>query len=160
MANDNFCFFCKTDESKPVKQEVSGTVILPPLVFPGLDLRRKVQYHSPPSSNSFRSVAFYIENIFYLCHKTSYLHVEVYCTELSLLDSFHWLNNLIFFFVHSFLKGAFTRATKTVRFCLPSLNFKIRILESVKRRWYNNFKCYGSFTFAKMVNKTVSNSYT
>ncbi len=27
-------FFCKTDLSKPVKQEVNGTVILPPLVFP------------------------------------------------------------------------------------------------------------------------------
>jgi hypothetical protein len=26
---------CHTADSKPVKQEVSGTVILPPLVFPG-----------------------------------------------------------------------------------------------------------------------------
>ncbi len=26
---------CHTDDSKPVKQEVNGTVILPPLVFPG-----------------------------------------------------------------------------------------------------------------------------
>ncbi len=31
-----FVFICKTDQSKPVKQEVNGTVILPPLVFPGL----------------------------------------------------------------------------------------------------------------------------
>ncbi len=30
-----FVFLCKTDQSKPVKQEVNGTVILPPLVFPG-----------------------------------------------------------------------------------------------------------------------------
>jgi hypothetical protein len=30
-----FVFVCKTDLSKPVKQEVNGTVILPPLVFPG-----------------------------------------------------------------------------------------------------------------------------
>ena len=30
-----FVFICKTDESKPVKQEVSRTVIRPPLVFPG-----------------------------------------------------------------------------------------------------------------------------
>ncbi len=30
-----FVFICKTDKSKPVKQEVNGTVILPPLVFPG-----------------------------------------------------------------------------------------------------------------------------
>jgi hypothetical protein len=27
-------FICKTDQSKPVKQEVNGAVILPPLVFP------------------------------------------------------------------------------------------------------------------------------
>jgi len=27
-------FICKTDQSKPVKQEVNGTVIFPPLVFP------------------------------------------------------------------------------------------------------------------------------
>ncbi len=26
---------CRTADSKPVKQEVNGTVILPPLVFPG-----------------------------------------------------------------------------------------------------------------------------
>ncbi len=26
---------CRTTDSKPVKQEVNGTVILPPLVFPG-----------------------------------------------------------------------------------------------------------------------------
>ncbi len=26
---------CHTDDSKPVKQEVNSTVILPPLVFPG-----------------------------------------------------------------------------------------------------------------------------
>jgi len=30
-----FVFICKTDYSKPVKQEVNSTVILPPLVFPG-----------------------------------------------------------------------------------------------------------------------------
>ncbi len=29
-----FVFIYKTDYSKPVKQEVNGTVILPPLVFP------------------------------------------------------------------------------------------------------------------------------
>jgi hypothetical protein len=32
-----FVFICKTD-SKPVKQEVNSTVILPPLVFPGTSL--------------------------------------------------------------------------------------------------------------------------
>ncbi len=30
-----FVFICKTDQSKPVKQEVNGIVIPPPLVFPG-----------------------------------------------------------------------------------------------------------------------------
>jgi hypothetical protein len=30
-----FVFICKTDKSKPVKQEVNGTVILPPIVFLG-----------------------------------------------------------------------------------------------------------------------------
>ncbi len=29
---------CHTADSKQVKQEVNGTVILPPLVFPGYDL--------------------------------------------------------------------------------------------------------------------------
>jgi hypothetical protein len=29
-----FVFICKTDLSKPVKQEVNGTVILPLLLFP------------------------------------------------------------------------------------------------------------------------------
>jgi hypothetical protein len=30
---------CHTVDSKPVKQEVNGTVILPPLVFPALTIR-------------------------------------------------------------------------------------------------------------------------
>ncbi len=30
---------CHTADSKPVKQEVNGTVILPPLVFPGQSVR-------------------------------------------------------------------------------------------------------------------------
>ncbi len=33
-----FVFTCKTDQSKPVKQEVNSTVILPPLVFPALSI--------------------------------------------------------------------------------------------------------------------------
>jgi hypothetical protein len=39
MTTVYFCFISKTDLSKPVKQEVNSTVILPPLVFPprGLD---------------------------------------------------------------------------------------------------------------------------
>jgi hypothetical protein len=33
---------CHTANSKPVKQEVIGTVILPPLVFPGLSIPKKL----------------------------------------------------------------------------------------------------------------------
>ncbi len=36
---------CHTANSKPVKQEVNGTVILPPLVFPGQTLA----YHDMPT---------------------------------------------------------------------------------------------------------------
>jgi len=35
FANKNKNFSCQTADSKPVKQEANGTVILPPLVFPG-----------------------------------------------------------------------------------------------------------------------------
>ncbi len=38
-----FVFICKTDYSKPVKQEVNSTVILPPLVFPGRRLQERYQ---------------------------------------------------------------------------------------------------------------------
>ncbi len=33
---------CHTTDSKPVKQEVNGTVMLPPLVFPGQPFRPSV----------------------------------------------------------------------------------------------------------------------
>ncbi len=39
MTTDNFCFYLQDrlkTGSKPVKQEVNGTMILPPLVFPAL----------------------------------------------------------------------------------------------------------------------------
>ncbi len=36
FANKNKIFSCHTTDSKPVKQEVNGTVILPLLVFPDL----------------------------------------------------------------------------------------------------------------------------
>ncbi len=36
---------CHTADSKPVKQEVNGTVILPPLVFPGKTVTVS-QFHS------------------------------------------------------------------------------------------------------------------
>jgi hypothetical protein len=34
MTTDNFCFYLQNGKSKPVKEEVNGTVILPLLVFP------------------------------------------------------------------------------------------------------------------------------
>ncbi len=43
----------------------------------------KAQYGQPPFTNKLRSAAFCIENIIYLCYKTSYLNVEVNCTEPS-----------------------------------------------------------------------------
>ncbi len=35
---------CHTADSKPVKQEVNGTVILPPLVFPGPALEEPILF--------------------------------------------------------------------------------------------------------------------
>jgi len=40
-----FVFICKTGQSKPVKQEVNCTVILPPLVFPGWTLISRMAHH-------------------------------------------------------------------------------------------------------------------
>jgi hypothetical protein len=34
MRTEIFCFYLQNRQFKPVKQEVNGTVILPPLVFP------------------------------------------------------------------------------------------------------------------------------
>jgi hypothetical protein len=36
---------CQTADSKPVEQEVNSTVILPPLVFPGLSLAKFFSLH-------------------------------------------------------------------------------------------------------------------
>ncbi len=38
---------CHTAASKPVEQEVNGTVILPPLVFPDLTLKYKIKGSYP-----------------------------------------------------------------------------------------------------------------
>ncbi len=37
-----FVFICKTDKSKPVKQEVNGTVILPPLSIPWIKYTKRI----------------------------------------------------------------------------------------------------------------------
>ena len=47
---------CHTADSKPVKQEVKGTVILPPLVFPGSKVKLtvdKVEFTRPISEANF-----------------------------------------------------------------------------------------------------------
>jgi hypothetical protein len=41
-----FVFICKTNKSKPVKQEVNCTVILPPLVFPGCSIDGEKSFNS------------------------------------------------------------------------------------------------------------------
>ncbi len=42
FANKNKTVSCHTADSRPVKQEVNGTVILPSLVFPGITLSGNV----------------------------------------------------------------------------------------------------------------------
>ncbi len=42
----------RTADSKPVNQEVNGTVILPPLVFPGKKLLRRFVWSKPGVSDA------------------------------------------------------------------------------------------------------------
>jgi len=42
MTTENFCFYLQKRLTNQSKQEVSGTMILPPLVFPGLTVEH---YH-------------------------------------------------------------------------------------------------------------------
>jgi hypothetical protein len=53
---------CQTADSKPVKQEVNGTVILPPLVFPGSTIAKKLIHF-------FQSSRTTPWNIFTFCKK-------------------------------------------------------------------------------------------
>jgi hypothetical protein len=46
FANKNKIVSSHTADSKPVKQEVNGTVILPPLVFPGLKQKKCFAFFS------------------------------------------------------------------------------------------------------------------
>ncbi len=43
-------------------------------------LKGRNKYFWPPSTNYFRSVAFYFKDNIYLCYKTSYFDKEVNCT--------------------------------------------------------------------------------
>jgi len=44
-----FVFICKMEKSKPVKHEVNGTVILPPLVFPEYTIKSEENKTTPKS---------------------------------------------------------------------------------------------------------------
>ncbi len=46
FANKNKIVTCRTADSKPIKQEVNGTVIFPPLVLPGVS---KLEWLSGPT---------------------------------------------------------------------------------------------------------------
>ncbi len=46
----------------------------------------------PPCTNQFRLAALYVENIIYVCYKTSYLNEEVDCTEPSPYVSVPWVD--------------------------------------------------------------------
>jgi len=46
-------------------------------------MKGKAQYSWPPCTNLLRLAPFYIENIIYICYKTSYLNEEVNGTEPS-----------------------------------------------------------------------------
>jgi len=48
---------CHTADSKPVKQKVKGTVILPPLVFPGIMFMRFISRRQMTSMKSFMTLA-------------------------------------------------------------------------------------------------------
>ncbi len=56
-----------------------------------LSLKGKAQYSSSPSTNLFRTPAFFIENIIYLFIKTSQLNEEVTGTEPSPSVSIPWI---------------------------------------------------------------------
>jgi hypothetical protein len=49
-------FSCHTADSKPVKQEVNGTVILPPLVFPATAYSSGAPYGSSLARKSYASL--------------------------------------------------------------------------------------------------------
>ncbi len=58
-------------------------------------LKGKAKYGSPPCTNYFWSAPIYIENIFLLYNKTSYLNEEVNRTEPSASVSVPWSGILV-----------------------------------------------------------------
>jgi hypothetical protein len=80
-----FVFICKTDKSKPVTQEVNGTVILPTLVFPGCSIggslhwgfMEMIFYQNHGTINIFRSKTICPTDIW----STEYKNKQVKCTS-------------------------------------------------------------------------------
>ncbi len=60
-----FVFICKTDQSKPVKQEVNSTVILPPIVFPGLGNGFLIVFYNPTHKINFLNTFFFSKRFIY-----------------------------------------------------------------------------------------------
>ncbi len=56
MATNIFCFYLQNRLIQPVKQEVTGTVILPPLVFPGFNSLEKVRLADSQKYHLFTSI--------------------------------------------------------------------------------------------------------
>ncbi len=66
---------CHTADSKPVKQEVNGTVILPPIVFPGEYIA--AYWHGPPALYLLSS---YVSGHCLVVASQSGAKVTFYCT--------------------------------------------------------------------------------
>jgi hypothetical protein len=85
-----FVFICKTDSSKPVRQEVNGTVILPSLVFPERALELiEIRLHNWEviQNRSGRECIFADWNCF----------VQSNCTLIDCSIPAHWCNLLCSF---------------------------------------------------------------
>jgi hypothetical protein len=117
-----FVFICKTDLSKSVKQEVNGTVILPPLASPGaglepwtLGIRGKCSTAEPPlpdysmvlntSLVSVPRCEFGVEieskSSTHLFHSTSFLWICLQAKDFFLflwMAAQPWTNYSLFFF--------------------------------------------------------------
>ncbi len=72
MTTDNFCFYLQNRLIQTVKQEVNGTVILPPLVFPGWT------YPQTLAVVMIRSRWATDQGSLFLYHKTVYITTYIY----------------------------------------------------------------------------------
>ncbi len=84
-----------TTDSKPVKQEVNGTVILPPLVFPGYRVSGPIRNTS--FSSQHNKLERYITlrlNILPGANTLAYCPVHKLRRKLSVLLGWHWILDL------------------------------------------------------------------